>query len=131
MQEERTLTSEALAKSEYVFVGTVSAIRVGAAASKPGDRVSDVEVEIVDALVGSLTSGTTVTVKARLHHQIYGCFGNEAFWDDQVEIGESYIFFVHGGRILSASPPAKSWKRLGLSGQRELVISLTRRLDEA
>lgn len=130
MQEERALTSDALSRSDQVFIGTVTSIQAGPKTPDPGERMSAVEVEIVEALVGTAVAGTTLSLSARLHHRISGCFGNEAFWDDQVEAGGSYIFFVSGGRILSASPPARSWKKLGLSGQRELVLALSKRPDK-
>ncbi|GGA78939.1 hypothetical protein GCM10011521_16440 [Arenimonas soli] len=130
MQEERALTRDALGRSDQVFIGKVTSIQAGPETPGPGERMSAVEVEIVEALVGTPVAGTALSLSARLHHQIAGCFGNEAFWDDQVEVGGSYIFFVSGGRILSASPPARSWKKLGLSGQRELVLALSKRPDE-
>ena len=127
MREERELTLQALAKSDSVVIGTVKDIRYGRETSDPGDRVSDVDVEINQALVGLVTTQQLVTLKARLHHVISSCFGNEAFWDDQVELGGEYIFFVAASQILSASPPARSWRRLGLAGQREIVLSASGR----
>lgn len=122
MQEERELTLQALAKADLVLVGTVGDIRHGRATSDPGDRVSEVSVNVDQVLVGT-PSQKTVTLKANLHYAIVSCFGNDAFWDDQVEKDGEYIFFVSGGQILSASPPARSWRRLGLNGQREIVLS--------
>jgi hypothetical protein len=74
-------------------------------------------------LVGKTDESKPTQLKAKLHEITVGCFGNETFWDDQVEQDGVYIFFVSGGRIVSASPPARSWGRLGLSGQREVVLA--------
>jgi hypothetical protein len=51
---------------------------------------------------------------------IMGCFGNEAFWDDQVEVGGEYLFFVADGRILSVAADHRG-DGLGLEGRREVV----------
>jgi len=123
MQEERDLTLQALAKSDSVFVGVVEEIQYGPETLSPRDRVSSVKVAVEQVLTGNTVAGVPVTLEARLHDVTVACFGNEAFWDDQVEQDKEYIFFVSNGRILSASPPARSWKRLGLAGQRELVLS--------
>ena len=121
MQEERNLTLQALAKSDLVFVGTVTGIRHGRATPDPSERLSEVTVSVDQLLKG--TSKAKVTLQANLHSETVSCFGNEAFWEDQVEMDGEYIFFVSGGHILSASSPAKSWRRLGLTGQREIVLS--------
>ena len=125
LQEERDLTLQALAKSDLVFIGTVSEIRHGPVSPDPGDRVSEVSASVRQILLGAQEQAT-VTLKARLHNQIVSCFGNETFWDDQVEQDGEYIFFVSGSQILSASPPARSWRRHGLTGQREIVLSAIR-----
>lgn len=126
MQEERDLALQALAKSELVLIGTVKDIRHGRNSADLGDRASEVDVQIEQVLVGTLGTSNVATLHANLHHVIVSCFGNEAFWDDQVEQDGEYIFFVSGGQILSASPPARSWTRLGLTGQREIVLSASR-----
>ena len=125
MQEERDLTLEALAKSNVVLVGTVTEIRHGQKTQDPGDRISEVVVEVNQVLKGTLEA-STVTIKAKLHAVTVPCFGNEDFWDDQVDLGGEYIIFVAAGQILSASPKAKDWKHLGLSGQREIVLLAVR-----
>ena len=126
LEEERQLAARALNRSDLVFVGTVRDIKYGPETPSPSDRVSEVEVVIGEVLVGSPITVPVVTLNANLHHQFVVCFGNEAFWDDQVEVGGDYILFVAAGKIVSASPLSKSWKKLGLSGQREVVLSLTR-----
>jgi hypothetical protein len=126
MQEERDLTLQALAKSDLVLIGTVRDIRHGRITADPIDRASAVDVQVDQVLVGSLGTSKSATLQANLHHVFVSCIGNEAFWDDQVEQDSEYIFFVSGGQILSASPPARSWTRLGLTGQREIVLSAIR-----
>jgi hypothetical protein len=125
MQEERDLTLEALAKSDLVLVGAVTEIRHGQKTKDPSDRISEVVVEVKQLLHGKIDA-STVIIKAKLHAISVSCFGNEAFWDDQVDLGGEYIIFVASGHILSASPPAKDWKHLGLTGQREIVLSAVR-----
>ena len=126
MQEERDLTLEVLAKSDLVLVGAVTEIRHGQKTNDPSDRISEVVVEVKQLLHGKMDT-STVIIKAKLHAIVVSCFGNQAFWDDQVDLGGEYIIFVAAGQILSASAKAKDWKHLGLSGQREIVLSAVRK----
>ena len=126
MREERELTLQALAKSDLVFVGTVSGVRFGAETKDPVDRISTVTVTVHEMLAGKTDGAKPVVLRAKLHQVTVGCFGNETFWDDQVELKREYIFFVSDGQILSASPPSPSWRHLGLSGQREIVLAVAK-----
>ena len=123
MQEERELTMQAIARSDLILVGTVEEVRHGPEEADPSARISEVLVRVDQVLVGEAPD--SITLQAALHQVLVQCFANEAFWDDQVELNGEYIIFVRNGRILSASAPAGSWRKLGLSGQREVVLSVT------
>jgi hypothetical protein len=126
MQEERDLTLQALAKSDQVLIGTVVKISELEHLHEPGKIVSAITVKIAQELLGPAEERTSVELQGNLHDVVVSCFGNESFWDDQVEVGKEYILFASKRKILSASPRAESWRRLGLAGQREVVLAALR-----
>lgn len=123
MQEERQLTLDALTKSDMVVVGTVLSINYGPEKPDPSDRISDVRVQVNQVLFSTVETPSSIDLKAKLHEVTVVCFGNEDFWDDQVEQNAEYIFFISERKILSASGLTQRWRKLGLAGQREIVLS--------
>lgn len=123
MNEERSLTIEALRKADLVVVGRVIEIRHGPVKNDRAQRTSEVKVDVKEVLFGGVKVPEKITLGARLHKVVVPCFANEAFWDDQVELDTDYIIFSADSAIISASSANKSWHELGLSGQREVVMS--------
>ena len=121
MAEERELVLQALARSDLVVVGRIDSVSPPDAANPIAQ--SEVRVWVHQILFQKKMIPHSLTLKAALNEVTVGCFGNEAFWDDQVEKDGVYILFVSNGRIISASAPSTGWTRLGLAGQREIVLS--------
>lgn len=119
--EERQLTRRALARADHVFVGKVVSIEYGPAPASPSDRESAVVVSISETLKGA-AADVPSPLRAHLHDVVAGCFGNEAFEDDQVDVGQDYLFFVELAEIVVATPATADARRLGLQGQREVVL---------
>ena len=121
MAEERELVLQALSKSDLVVVGRIDSVNAPKAANPTAQ--SEVRVWVHQILFQKKMIPRSLTLTAALSEVAAGCFGNEAFWDDQVEKHGVYILFVSNGRIISATAPSTGWARLGLTGQREVVLS--------